>query len=68
MSMIDRQKEIIHTNAQSHTHATLSVDSAYYWSLGGALIEESKIKFDALAKKLASLPLIPDESTLAGPG
>ena len=39
-----------------------------YWSLGAALIEESRIKFDTYVKKLARLREIPGDDPLAGPG
>ena len=48
--------------------ADYDVHSALYWSLGASLIEESRIKFDNYAKRLASMPTIPDDSMLAGPG
>ena len=42
--------------------------AALYWSLGAALIEESRIKFDSYVKKLASLTDVPGEGAVAGPG
>ena len=41
--------------------------TSLFWSLGGSLIEESRVKFDAYAKRLASMSTIPDDSMLAGP-
>ena len=41
---------------------------ALYWSLGGALIEDSKIKFDQFIKYLASMAAVVDEGQYAGPG
>ena len=41
--------------------------TALFWSLGASLIEESRVKFDAFAKRLASMSTIPDDSMLAGP-
>ena len=42
--------------------------TALYWSLGASLIEDSRIKFDAYVKKLSSLPEVPGEGAVAGPG
>ena len=42
--------------------------AALYWSLGAALIEESRIKFDNYVKKLACLTDVPGEGTVAGLG
>lgn len=42
--------------------------ASLYWSLGAALIEESRIKFDNYVKKLALLNDVPGEGTVAGPG
>lgn len=41
---------------------------ALYWSLGAALIEDSRTKFDAYMKKLSGLPEKPGEAAVAGPG
>ncbi|XP_030074215.1 dynein axonemal heavy chain 10 [Microcaecilia unicolor] len=41
---------------------------ALYCSLGGALLEAGRIKFDEYVKRLSSMSLIQDEKTLAGPG
>ena len=38
------------------------------WSLGAALVEESRVKFDAYVKYLSSLPQPADEGTLAVAG
>ena len=42
--------------------------TAVYWSLGASLIEESRVKFDAYMKKLASLNEVSGEGAVAGPG
>lgn len=42
--------------------------TALYWSLGAALVEESRIKFDAYVKKLSGLPEMSGEGAIAGPG
>ena len=41
---------------------------ALYWSLGAALVEDSRIKFDAYVKKLAGLTEVPGPGAVAGPG
>ncbi|XP_064619187.1 dynein axonemal heavy chain 10-like isoform X2 [Lineus longissimus] len=41
---------------------------ALYWSVGGALLEDGRVKFDNYVKYLASLSATNDESQLAGPG
>nr|XP_015221526.1 PREDICTED: dynein heavy chain 10, axonemal [Lepisosteus oculatus] len=41
---------------------------ALYCSLGGALLESGKTKFDQYIKRLASMSTVHDEKTLAGPG
>ena len=42
---------------------------ALYWSLGAALMEEGREKFDAFVKDYASLPIkTVDGDRLAGPG
>ena len=42
--------------------------TALYWSLGAALVEESRTKFDNYVKKLASLTEVPGQGAVAGPG
>ncbi len=42
--------------------------TALYWSLGAALIEESRVKFDNYVKKLAVLTEVPGKGAVAGPG
>lgn len=42
--------------------------TALYWSLGAALVEDGRIRFDAYVKKLSSLPEIPGDGAVAGPG
>lgn len=42
--------------------------TALYWSLGASLVEESRVKFDILVKKLANLTEVPGEGAVAGPG
>ena len=42
--------------------------AALYWSLGAALLEDSRIKFDTYIKKLASLTEVPGAGAVAGPG
>ncbi len=42
--------------------------TSVYWSLGAALIEESRTKFDSYVKKLASLSEVSGEGAVAGPG
>ena len=42
--------------------------TALYWSLGAALVEESRVKFDTLVKKLANMTEVPGEGAVAGPG
>ena len=41
---------------------------AMYWSLGAALLEDGRLKFDAFIKYLASLTIINDEGINAGAG
>ncbi|XP_041455872.1 dynein heavy chain 10, axonemal-like [Lytechinus variegatus] len=41
---------------------------ALYWSLGAALLEDGRIKFDSYIKNVASMPTVSDESVDAGPG
>ncbi|KAL5017096.1 hypothetical protein ScPMuIL_006685 [Solemya velum] len=40
---------------------------ALYWSIGGVLLEDGRVKFDAQVKQMASLNLVSDEKE-AGPG
>lgn len=42
--------------------------TALYWSLGAALIEQSRVRFDAYIKKLSGLSEVPGEGAVAGPG
>lgn len=42
--------------------------AAIYWSLGAALVGESRTKFDNYVKKLASLTEVPGQGAVAGPG
>ncbi|XP_064612357.1 LOW QUALITY PROTEIN: dynein axonemal heavy chain 10-like [Liolophura sinensis] len=41
---------------------------ALTWSIGGALLEDGRVKFDTQVKYLASLPPVTEEDKLAGPG
>lgn len=41
---------------------------ALTWSIGGALLEDGRVKFDTQVKYLASLPPVTEEGKLAGPG
>ena len=41
---------------------------ALYWSVGGALLEDGRAKFDTYTKYLASANLLQDETAMAGPG
>ena len=41
---------------------------ALYWSIGGALLEDGRAKFDTYAKYLASANMLQDEGAAAGPG
>ena len=41
---------------------------ALYWSLGAALVEDSRVKFDAYVKKIAQLTEVPGPGPVAGPG
>ena len=41
---------------------------ALYWSIGGALLEDGRAKFDTYTKYLASANLLQDETAMAGPG
>ncbi|XP_069475795.1 dynein axonemal heavy chain 10 [Ambystoma mexicanum] len=41
---------------------------ALYCSLGATLVEAGRIKFDEYMKRLASMPTVSEEKTLAGPG
>ena len=41
---------------------------ALYWSLGGALLEDGRVKFDAFIKNNASMSQVTDEGQYAGPG
>ena len=42
--------------------------SALTWSLGGGLLEDGRIIFDQLIKRLASMPQNPAEGAAVGPG
>lgn len=42
--------------------------TALYWSLGAALVEESRSKFDNYVKKLAGLNEVVGDGAVAGPG
>lgn len=42
--------------------------TAVYWSLGGTLIEESRNRFDDVAKKLSGLPMNPAEGAVVETG
>lgn len=42
--------------------------TALYWSLGSALVGESRNKFDTYVKKLASLTEVSGQGAVAGPG
>jgi len=42
--------------------------TALYWSLGAALVEESRVRFDTYVKKLSGLPEVPGDGAVAGPG
>ena len=42
--------------------------TALYWSLGAALVGDSRSKFDNYVKKLASLSEVPGQGAVAGPG
>ena len=45
------------------------VVQALYWSLGAALMEDGREKFDAFVKEYSSLPMkTVDDDKLAGPG
>lgn len=41
---------------------------ALYWSVGGALLEDGRAKFDTYTKYLASATMLQDEGAAAGPG
>ena len=41
---------------------------ALYWSIGGALLEDGRARFDTYTKYLASANLLQDETAMAGPG
>ncbi|PVD32839.1 hypothetical protein C0Q70_08286 [Pomacea canaliculata] len=41
---------------------------ALYWSVGGALLEDGRVKFDTYVKYLASANMVQDENAMAGPG
>ncbi|XP_076453104.1 dynein axonemal heavy chain 10-like [Babylonia areolata] len=41
---------------------------ALYWSVGAALLEDGRSKFDAYTKYLASANMLQDEGAVAGPG
>lgn len=41
---------------------------ALYWSIGAALLEDGRPKFDQYVKYLASLNMLQDETASAGPG
>ena len=41
---------------------------ALYWSLGAALLEDGRVKFDTYMKTLASMPTNTEEGADAGPG
>jgi dynein heavy chain len=42
--------------------------TSLYWSLGAALIDESRVKFDAYVKRVSNLSEVPGEGAVAGPG
>ncbi|XP_067660223.1 dynein axonemal heavy chain 10-like [Haliotis asinina] len=42
--------------------------TSLYWSIGGGLLEDGRIKFDNYVKYLASLNMISDENAMPGPG
>lgn len=42
--------------------------TSLYWSLGAALVEDSRIRFDHYVKKLSALPEVSGEGAVAGPG
>ena len=42
--------------------------SALTWSLGGGLLEDGRLIFDQLMKRLASMPQNPAEGAAVGPG
>ena len=63
---------LVNLTFQTFTTRRLYVDDvvqAIYWSLGAALMEEGREKFDAFVKEYAALPIKSiDDEKLAGPG
>lgn len=75
--MLDTLLPLTSETSKEESGSSLGIGSAVlecyfltslYWSLGATLIEESRLKFDAYVKKLASMTEVPGENASAGPG